>query len=220
MTGRLVELAGPAGAGKTTLVDLLREQQPATRLGLPVDRAAVLLGLATAAPVLARARLASGGRWWTVAEQRSIGYLVAWQRPAGRRTAVSTLLDHGPTFRLAALRADGPPMSQTPAFRHWWLETAVAWGLLLDTVVWLDAPDDVLIERIRERSRGHRVKGASADEARLFLARHRAAYDATLDLLNRTGARVIRVDTSTAPASVLAAGLAERLDSTAAGHRR
>jgi thymidylate kinase len=111
-------------------------------------------------------------------------------------------------------------MSATPAFRRWWLETAVAWGLLLDTVVWLDAPDDVLIERIRERGRSHRVKGAPEDQARLFLARHRAAYDATLDVLNRTGTRVIRVDTSTAPASALAAGLAERLDTTAAGHRR
>lgn len=211
MNGRLVELAGPAGSGKTTLATALRALDPATRVGLPAGRGAVTAALVGASPTLVRARAAAPGRWWTAAELRAVGYLSAWQRPAGRPRTGTTLLDHGPAFRLASLLVSGPPMVRTRPFHRWWSHTCVAWGLLLDTVVWLDAPDEVLIGRIRARDRDHRVRASSLEEAVDFLDSYREGYDATLDVLRRTGTRVLRLDTSTASPDELAAALAPLL---------
>ena len=220
MTGRLVELAGPAGSGKTTLVTALCAADPTIRVGLRTGHGAVAAGLLAASPTLLRARTGAPGRWWTTGELRAIGYLAAWQRPAGHRPAGTTLLDHGPTFRLASLLVGGPPMVRTRAFHRWWMRTSVAWGLLLDTVVWLDAADEVLIDRIRERDRDHRVREASDEDAGHFLAGYRTAYDATLDVLLRTGMRVVRIDTSAAAPDVLAATLAHVMAGAAARNPR
>jgi RecA/RadA recombinase len=200
VTRRVVELAGPAGAGKTTLADTLRQQDERMQAGL-----------AGAAATLARARLAAPGRWWTAGELRSIAYLRAWLGPAASRESDETvLLDHGPAYRLAYL-LDGPPMAKTARFQSWWTRTGISWGQLLDAVIWLDAPDDVLIRRIDKRDRGHRIRGVGRDDAAAFLARYRAAYGAVLDVLGGAGTRIIRVDTSTAPAAI-GATVQARLD--------
>lgn len=211
MTRRVVELAGPAGAGKTTLADTLRQQDERIVVGLPVNRLGMLAGLAGAAATLAQARVAAPGRWWTRGELRSVAYLRAWRGPAaGRDSDETVLLDHGPAFRLAYL-LDGPPMAHTARFQSWWTRTGMSWGRLLDAVILLDAPDDVLMRRIDERDRGHRIRGAGRDDAAAFLARYRAAYDAVLDVLGAAGTRIIRVDTSTAPAEI-GANVQARLD--------
>jgi hypothetical protein len=200
VTRRVVELAGPAGAGKTTLADTLRQQDERIVVGLPVSRLGILAGLGGAAATLARARMAAPGRWWTRGELRSVAYLRAWQGPAASRDE-TVLLDHGPAFRLAYL-LDGPPMAHTASFQSWWTRTGVSWGRLLHAVILLDAPDDVLLRRIDERDRGHRIRGVGRGDGAAFLARYRAAYDAVLDVLGAAGTRVIRVDTSTTPEAI------------------
>lgn len=197
MTGRLFEIAGPAGAGKTTLVTNLLAHDPDTRLGLDSDRLRLGLGLLSVTPTLAAARVSAGGRGFTRAELRSISYLRAWRGSARHSRADGVvLLDHGPVYRLAALAAHGPPMADAPAFRRWWSRTATAWSSLLDGVVRLDAPDDVLLERINGRPREHRVRNLEVAEVNSFLSRYRSAYDTALDLMTREGVPVLDVDTS------------------------
>ncbi|HEX5770699.1 MAG TPA: AAA family ATPase [Nocardioidaceae bacterium] len=197
MTGRLFEIAGPAGAGKTTLVTNLLAHDPSTRLGLDSDRLRLGLGLLSVAPALAAARVSAGGRGFSRAELRSISYLRAWRGSArDSRPDGVVLLDHGPVYRLAALAAYGPPMADAPAFRRWWSATATAWSSLLDGVVRLDAPDDVLLQRINGRPREHRVRNVEVAEVNSFLSRYRRAYDAALDLMTREGVPVLNVDTS------------------------
>ena len=106
------------------------------------------------------------------------------------------MLDHGPVFRLASLSAFGPPMAGTRPFDRWWTGLARDWGRLLDVVVYLDAPDRVLLRRIEARARAHRIRGSSEDDAAEFLARYRAAYRRTLDAVASSGARVLELDTS------------------------
>ncbi len=75
---------------------------------------------------------------------------------------------------------------------------AEAWGGLLDTVVWLDASDDVLLERINARAKDHRLKGDATREAYAVLERSRADYEAVLARMTAagTGPTVVRFDTT------------------------
>lgn len=187
MARRIVELVGPAGAGKTTLADLVSADGDEVRLGLPLGGAERRRAHAVAALRVVPACLRSRGerRWFTADEIRAMGYLDAWQRRAARpATAGGTvLLDHGPVFRLAQLDEFGPPATTDPAFRRWWDGSVRRWAGLLDVVVRLDAPDDVLAARIRSRDQQHVVKGAADAAISAFLERYRTAYDRVLGRL-------------------------------------
>ena len=129
-----MELAGPAGAGKTTLARALVADSPATTTGVQVGPLGLAAGLASAAPQLAAARLSAPGRWWTRDELRSLAYLRAWRRAVGDGDGL-LVLDHGPVFRLASLAAFGPPMAASGAFARLRAGLAQDWGSLLDAVV-------------------------------------------------------------------------------------
>lgn len=205
VTRHVVELAGPAGAGKTTLAGVLVSGGEPIRLGVDAGRTELVTGTLSLGPVLAGARLSSSGRGWTRGEIRSLVYLQAWRHALADHRSGTYLLDHGPAFRLAFLAAHGPPMTRTPAFRRWWRGTAEAWAGLLDGVVWLDAPDAVLLDRIDARERSHRIRNAETETARAFLARYREAYEEVLDLFSRMDTPVLRIDTSARTPEELAA---------------
>lgn len=193
----VIELAGPAGAGKTSVARLLRGGD-ATAGAEPVAGRVRLAGaLSALLPRLAAARLSAPGRFWSRDELRSLGYLSAWQSRLKRGVAAGGLvvLDHGPVFRLASLTVDGPPMTGTRAFTRLWERRAHEWGDLLDVVVWLDAPDAVLLQRIAGRKQQHRIKAAAPAEAEAFLARYRAAYHTTLAAVTRGRTRLVELDT-------------------------
>ena len=220
MTGVVVELAGPAGAGKTTVARALVRSLPGARLASPPGRLATVRSVVTAAPVLLASRsVAAPGRWWSEAEQRSVGYLLACQRQVGEAAGEPLLLDHGPVFRLAMLVAGRPQALRHPVFGPWWWRTATAWGRLLDTVVVLDAPTDELIARIEARPREHRVRGADPREAERFVDAYRLAFDQVLRVVSDEGTPVVRVDTA-APPEVVADAVRARLLVDTSGDRR
>jgi hypothetical protein len=221
----VVELAGPAGAGKTTIAATLASDCPGTLVGVDAGRVRTGLGLVRAAPMLQGGlrggRLAPRRSQWTTGELRSIAYLSAWRAPVARGPGDGlVLLDHGPVFRLAMLAMHAPPVARGPGFQRWWRRTAVGWGALLDAVVSLDATDEVLLERIKSRPRYHRVRGAPGDEAEAFLARYRESYAQVLDLVGRAGALVLRVDTSAGTPEALARVVLARLGRTDSGAPR
>ena len=201
-----MELAGPAGAGKTTLARALAADSPATTTGVQVGSLGLAVALASAAPQLAAARLTAPGRWWTRDELRSLAYLRAWRRAVGDGDGL-LVLDHGPVFRLASLAAFGPPMVGSRALTGLRAALAQDWGGLLHTVVWLDAPDDVLLRRIDERAQQHRIQHVGPVEGTRFLARYREAYRTTLALVADAGVRVVVVDTAATTPAELAAEL-------------
>jgi thymidylate kinase len=77
---------------------------------------------------------------------------------------------------MATLHAFGPELLRQPAAAPWWNEMFRQWASVLDLVVWLDCPDEVLQERINGRERWHLVKGRSEQEVSRFLDRHRKSY--------------------------------------------
>jgi thymidylate kinase len=70
------------------------------------------------------------------------------------------------------------------------------WRAQLDWIVWLDAPDGVLHERIQQRQQGHVLEGRGPAESSALLARYRTAFSEILDLLaGPAGPQVLRIDT-------------------------
>lgn len=195
MNAQVIELAGPAGAGKSTLASHLA-RSPEITVGIPLRRIDMVHGVTASAGMLARARLDQRGRWWRRSELRSIAYLHAWRAalPTASCTTSCLVLDHGPVFRLAALLADGPRMTRSAAFQRWWLQTGHRWAEHLDAVVWLDTDDDELQRRIDGRQQDHQLRGASATVTASFLDRYRDAFARVLTVVQDRGVQVLRVD--------------------------
>ena len=192
----LVELVGPAGAGKSTLARGLQSwhAQPSAAFGLwGLARRHLFASAVMLLPALTRALLA-GSRFRT-AEIAQLVRLRALRRAvleAERRGARLIVLDEGPVFGLTWLdlchAANGDA-------RRTALRTAALheWASLLSAVVCLDADDPVLVQRIRTRDKPHPVKHSPDEEINGFSARFRRAFDVVI-------ARV----TNIAPVRVLA----------------
>ena len=163
--------------------------------GLPWS--ALVAGAASSLPVVAGmcARRRAG-----LKEAALLVRLCALHKLLGRASKEgdeTVLLDEGAVFALAKLgasgcvekkRADGATREQSDV---WASEFVVRWASRVDAIVWLDAPDEVLARRIRERAKPHRMKHQSDDELFEFLARYRAAYGRVLSELSaRYGVRV------------------------------
>jgi hypothetical protein len=220
---RALELVGAAGSGKSTLYRALAARSPAIAPGVPFGGLGHLrLGLRHAG-LLLPAWLASGGRFLDEKELRSLNYVVGWAEGVERlpRGGTVAVFDHGPLFRIARLRAFGPPLVESAAFRRWSEAAVRRWAKLLDAVVWLDAPDAVLAGRIDARGERHRMKGGEAGETRRFLARYRSAYDALIaELVAAGGPTPIRVDTSREAPDAIAERLLAQLGVSIAGAKR
>lgn len=212
----IVEIMGPAAAGKTTLIRLLCRDGDRIRSGIDVAsiRSAGVFTAKAASffPVwlLRRPR----GRWFTWREVKSLAFLDLWSREVerGRPSGVSaTLLDHGPLYRLASLREFGPEMAHTERFERWWVAALDRWKGTVDLVVWLDAPDELLLERAERRGHWYLSADGSIEEKHEFLGRYRGALTAMLQGFAEDGPTVLRFGTERTPAPEIADRVLEAL---------
>lgn len=196
---RLVELAGPAGAGKSSVCTALRRRYsaaPRTIWGQPV---LPLLGNgAQLVPTLAGFWLHSRSLLWD--ESRHMVRLSTLHRGLehARESAGDVIVfDEGPIFALAWLRGFGHVSLRSDIADSWWRATLRQWARTVDVVVVLDAPDPLLAQRIRNRPEWHEVKHASDSEISAWMARFRIALDWVLaGLAQEGGPAVIRVPTA------------------------
>jgi shikimate kinase len=197
----IVELVGPAGAGKTALLRAISARDSSVRSGLRIERLQFLPLILWHALALAPAAIdlfADGTRsWWPGMRQlvrlRTLHPALAREAKSGNRAII---LDEGPLFSLTRLsifqKAD---VGHGALAREWRAELA-RWTTELDVVVWLDAPDHVLSERIRSRDKDHMVKDATEQEVTEFLGRYRSAYEGLLDRVRAAGrVRVVKIQT-------------------------
>ena len=220
----LVEIAGVAGAGKSTLARRLsRGEGGDVRVGdfihtrTPAHLRYVVHSLPRIAPILA-GTLGPGPRLsWP--EAKLLVYVTEWHRFLCSRAEYEggvTLLDQGPLYALVRLKAQGKNVTGRAAFERWWNEMLEQWASHLDLVVWLDAPDAVLWERINGRDQRHTTKSASREAGLRFLGRYRTLFDDVLRRVDEVGGpSVLRIDTGGLPADDIATAIEPLLKATA-----
>jgi shikimate kinase len=201
----VVEIAGPAGAGKTAVLrSLKRRSKKVTDVALPRFRS--LAGFPFFAehgllllPTLLRLAM-HNGRGLTYGEIRSMITLNGWHR-LFRTNAVTNdrlrFLDQAAVFMMAELHEFGPESLRSTGAHKWWSRVHRKWAKALDLVIWLDASDAILRERIQSRRRWHVMKNRPAAEVVEFLARYRHGYEQAVSALTayNPGLRVLRIDT-------------------------
>lgn len=189
----IVELVGPAGAGKTSLAQDVSATDATVRSGLSLwglpRRDLVASALALAPTVVSAALHGTRLRAGELAQMIRLGALRrVVGHEAGRHRII--LLDEGPVFALSWLdvffKRNG---ERVPA--SWRRRVVADWARLLDVVVFIDASDVTLAQRIRTRDKPHMVKDRSDAEIFGFAAGFRKAFDRVISELTRTGHLVV-----------------------------
>ena len=214
---RVIEIVGPAGSGKTTLVRALTRRHPPFVTGVRLSKLSLAPYFAANALRLLPSYVAHyrHSRWLSRRELRAMTYVNAWHRWLRRQNAARgvTIFDHGPIFRLVRLRAFGPELVGGEAFGRWWRSALAEWAAILYVVVWLDAPDDALAQRIQSRQDWHRLKAESDSDLRRFLVRYREGYEHVLsELMAIRPPRVLEFRTDQLPADEIAEAVVRDLD--------
>jgi broad-specificity NMP kinase len=201
----LVELAGLPGAGKSTVFEALM-QRDASLAPMPIlrrgpHRATLARSLVRTTAMLARRRVLD--RSWDRDLVVMAAYLDALPPALAGRSA-TVIFDQGPVYTLCR------PQLRHPRLAGWRRAQLARWAALLDLVVVLEAPDDVLRSRIDARAKGHRLKGAGAQEAAAALARDRAVLEDAVGAV-AGAARILRLDTAAVTADAAAGEILEAI---------
>jgi len=217
----IVELVGPAGAGKSTLAQGVSAVDSTVRGGLTlwglpgarlVESAVALLPTILNVGI-GRSRL----RWGELAQMIRLGALRRVVGQEARKHRV-IILDEGPVFVLSWLdvfvKRNG---ERVPA--AWRRRTVAEWATLLDVVVFIDASDLTLAHRIRARPKSHMVKDRLDSEIFGFSAGFRRAFERAIGELKRAGHVVVEaLSTEDDPQDRSAAQLMAALKHRRNGH--
>jgi predicted ATPase len=215
----VVELAGPAAAGKTSLLLALGEVDGTLRTGLRVPRQRHLATALTLAPTfVALHRPYRGLLWKEMKRITYLGSLYELLRERSGASAGTVLLDEGAVYMLARLEVLGAQGIRSAAYAAWWRAAIEAWSSTLDLIVWLDAPDPVLRDRLRRRAQSHPVKGLPDDAIDRFIASYRDSYRHVIrSLMEARGPRLLTVRTDQEDVECIARRLAAEVRDMEAG---
>jgi shikimate kinase len=190
----VIELVGPAGAGKSSVMAVLRRGHPRIRTDLSLwglPRTRLLTCLPPLVPTLARAAWAR--RPLSAAEAAQMVRADALERTVAgalQPTHQAIVLDEGAVFALAWMEVFfGRPGSVARA--QWRRHALARWAAHLDAVVWLDAEDATLARRIRARAKPHLVKRWSDADILCFTERFRRAFERAVSHLTAVGGVVV-----------------------------
>lgn len=198
----VVEVIGPAGAGKSTLLRALSQHHNQIQPGIHPSKTRQLPFLIsnTIALLPVYLREYRHSRWFSRREMRSMTYLKAGL-PVLRRQALNNgtaiILDHGPIYRLAFLRALGPEITTSQRYMSWWADLFNQWVSTINIIIWLDAPNGILLERIRGRGQQHPIKENGQQDAYEYLIRYRLFLEQIIaESVSAGQIMVLRFDTN------------------------
>lgn len=203
------EVVGPPGAGKSTLLHALEvagaEVQPAAVHRSMKRFPLFLRSRLSLLPVfgdLRAATVSSRERIWMMRVEASLGVL---ERETSRGKP-AVIFDQGPVYALLRLRTSSAYEARSELFRRWWNRKIDLWAQVLDLIVLLDAPDEVLMPRIRARSKDHPIKRLGEGQARVVLESDRHIYRELIEqIVGRGKTRVLEIDARRSPGEMAAA---------------
>lgn len=195
----LVEITGVAGSGKSTITSILTDGEyaraPFISARDPKQISLFLRSLPQVVPlIVGNARRPPRMTW---ADFKLMVYISSWDTYLEKMPSPETFIfDQGPLYALARLRAKGIGVASTPAFAGWWSEMLGKWLDEISLVIWLDADDNVLLERVNRRDGAHDLRGAPVERAKEFLRRYRTLFaEIESEIQHRGRPELQRIDT-------------------------
>ena len=202
---RVVEIVGPAGAGKTSLFQALGCYSEHVRLGnfpdvRKVANAPFFISNSLRLLPSLFGLYRSNSRQLTRRELAWMSILNGWTtilRKESDDNGKVIVLDQGPVYLLAEMRLFGPEYLRQEKAERLWQAFYGRWANILYLIIWLDAANDVLLDRIRTRQQEHIMKTEPTTAVYEFLGRYRAEYDSILSNITRrrAGIKVLQFDT-------------------------
>lgn len=191
----IVELVGPAGAGKSTLAQNVHRADSSVHVGLSLwglPRRRLIAGAIGLIPTIVGAAARKRRlRWREIAQMIRLDALRRVLRRTKARKRGIILLDEGPVFGISWLDlAFAKRGAMAP--EKWRRRSLRKWAGLLDTVILLDAQDATLAGRIRTRAKRHRMMNGTDRAIQRFANDFREAFEKVVtELAESDQARVV-----------------------------
>lgn len=162
----IMELVGIAGAGKTSLLKLLKQNNERIQLVIPPGKSRYLSFIGKQIYFWLPIYLGNNrqGRYFTYKEIAIMGYLEKWilyLREQIHTKDIVCVLDPGSIYWLYELRNSGSAIIRSQKFKGWFNKMLHQWASFLDMIIWIDAPDEILLERVLDRDQWHKGKEQS-----------------------------------------------------------
>lgn len=202
----IIEIIGPAGAGKTTLRNAIIRKMPQIQNEPlpPVWNASYypffIKNIIQIAPLIILSPK-NNSRNLTRRELAWMAILNGWfqlLKKSQRKNSGIIILDQGPIFLMTILKGFGPEFINQTYLYSWWKKIFQQWSQTLDLVIWLDAADETLIERIDDRESDHIIKGKTGLEVNIFFKKFRSIFENIMEIMLSKNAKIglIKIDTA------------------------
>ena len=214
----LVELVGPAGAGKTSLLRVLTERERTLRGNIVVAPTQYLQDIPPLLPTFVGVHWPYRGLLRK--EMKRILYLTTLYRvleEARRTDETAFVLDEGPVYMLSRMRFFAEGRVESHNLERWWRMALERWAAAIKVIVWLDADNGILAQRIRRRGEPYPsvfMSGREASDRPLFqfLTRYRGIYHRVIgEMLALGTVAVLRFDTGVTESAAVAEAVLQSL---------
>ena len=208
----VIELVGPAGAGKSAVAAEL-SKLGVVRAGVWNLPRLLLARSALASGAVLAAMWRDGGRASAAKQVVRLGALEQRVAQLAAHRSRAVVLDEGPVFALTWFRVFSDPQAGNGRLAAWQRGATERWAEALGAVVFLDAPDPLLLRRIRNRTKPRDVFATMTDAAILELqAAYRAAFAQVIPAITgANGAQLVSLDAEHTSAAELAGHVADLL---------